>query len=221
MSTQTIGDRIRECRLKLGLSGAELAKKVGIPKSTMFRYEGAYSDNIPIDIIRPLAQVLQTTPEYLMGWDEEEKKPKKNIYDYANVYPLEPYVKLPVLGIIRAGQPICTDQNSYDDWEFADAKYNDGEHYMLRVQGDSMSPTIPSGSIAIIRVQNTAEKGQIVAFALDGEYATLKRYFPQPDGSILLRADNPNADSYVVTQEQIKNNEAFILGICRSYKVNL
>lgn len=288
MNTQTIGDRIRERRLKLGLSGAELAKRIGIPKSTMFRYEGEYSDNIPIDIIRPLARILQTTPEYLMGWDEKNTQmnsqameyseslkrlrkqkgitqqeladilcvdktsiskwenganyPNQNIQvliadyfgvsvdymlgrdnlpPYKNIYPLEPYIKLPVLGVIRAGQPICTDQNSYDDWEFADAKYNDGKHYILRVQGDSMYPIIPNGSIAIIRIQNTAEKGQIVAFAFDGEYATLKRYFPQPNGSILLRADNPNADSYVVTQEQIKNSEAFILGVCCSYKVNL
>lgn len=213
----TIGDRIRQCRHKLGMSGAELAKKVGISKSALFRYEGDYSNNIPIDIVQPLAKALDTTAEYLLGWDDE--KPKA--YEYRNVYPVEPYTKLPVLGIIRAGQPVCCDQNNYDEWEFADAKYGDGQHFMLRVQGDSMFPTIPNGSIAIIRMQDTAEKGQIVAFAMDGEYATLKRYYPQPDGSILLRADNPNADSYVVTQEQIRNNEAFILGVCRSYKVNL
>lgn len=212
-----ISDRIRARREELGLSVAELAKRLGKNRATVYRYESNDIEDMPSSVLEPLAKALQTTPAYLMGWDDKQTK----AFDYANVFPVEPYVKLPVLGIIRAGQPICCDQNNYGEWEFADAKYGDGQHFMLRVQGDSMSPTIPNGSMAIIRIQDTAEKGQIVAFAMDGEYATLKRYYPQSNGTILLRADNPLADSYTITQEQLNNKEAFILGVCRSYKVNL
>lgn len=212
-----ISDRIRARREELGLSVAELAKRLGKNRATVYRYESNDIEDMPSSVLEPLAKALQTTPAYLMGWDNKQTK----AFDYANVFPVEPYVKLPVLGIIRAGQPICCDQNNYGEWEFADAKYGDGQHFMLRVQGDSMYPTIPDGSMAIIRIQDTAEKGQIVAFAMDGEYATLKRYYPQSNGTILLRADNPLADSYTITQEQLNNKEAFILGVCRSYKVNL
>lgn len=212
-----ISDRIRARREELGLSVAELAKRLGKNRATVYRYESNDIEDMPSSVLEPLAKALQTTPAYLMGWDDKQTK----AFDYANVFPVEPYVKLPVLGIIRAGQPICCDQNNYGEWEFADAKYGDGQHFMLRVQGDSMFPTIPDGSMAIIRIQDTAEKGQIVAFAMDGEYATLKRYYPQSNGTILLRADNPLADSYTITQEQLNNKEAFILGVCRSYKVNL
>lgn len=212
-----ISDRIRARREELGLSVAELAKRLGKNRATVYRYESNDIEDMPSSVLEPLAKALQTTPAYLMGWDDKQTK----AFDYANVFPVELYVKLPVLGIIRAGQPICCDQNNYGEWEFADAKYGDGQHFMLRVQGDSMYPTIPNGSIAIIRIQDTAEKGQIVAFAMDGEYATLKRYYPQSNGTILLRADNPLADSYTITQEQLNNKEAFILGVCRSYKVNL
>lgn len=212
-----ISDRIRARREELGLSVAELAKRLGKNRATVYRYESNDIEDMPSSVLEPLAKALQTTPAYLMGWDDKQTK----AFDYANVFPVEPYVKLPVLGIIRAGQPICCDQNNYGEWEFADAKYGDGQHFMLRVQGDSMYPTIPDGSMAIIRIQDTAEKGQIVAFAMDGEYATLKRYYPQSNGTILLRADNPLADSYTITQEQLNNKEAFILGVCRSYKVNL
>lgn len=212
-----ISDRIRARREELGLSVAELAKRLGKNRATVYRYESNDIEDMPSSVLEPLAKALQTTPAYLMGWDDKHTK----AFDYANVFPVEPYVKLPVLGIIRAGQPICCDQNNYGEWEFADAKYGDGQHFMLRVQGDSMYPTIPDGSMAIIRIQDTAEKGQIVAFAMDGEYATLKRYYPQSNGTILLRADNPLADSYTITQEQLNNKEAFILGVCRSYKVNL
>ena len=211
------GERVKNRRLELGISQAELSRRAGYTsRSTIGKIEGGESD-VSRDKIVSLAKALKTTPAYLMGWDDAKSK----AFDYANVFPVEPYVKLPVLGIIRAGQPVCCDQNNYGEREFADAKYGDGQHFMLRVQGDSMYPTIPNGSIAIIRIQDTAEKGQIVAFAMDGEYATLKRYYPQSNGTILLRADNPLADSYTITQEQLNNKEAFILGVCRSYKVNL
>ncbi len=214
-----ISDRIKQRREELGISVTELAKRLGKNRATVYRYESNDIENMPSTVLEPLAKALHTTPAYLMGWDDS---PTDNtLPKYSNVFPMEPYVKLPILGIVRAGKPICTDQNNYGEWEYADAKYSDGEYFILRVEGDSMLPTIPDGSLAIIKKQDAAEKGQIVAFAMDGEYATLKRYYPQPDGAILLRADNPNADSYIVTQEQLQNKEAFILGVCRSYKVNL
>lgn len=215
---KNIGYRIKERRKQLGLTGVEVAERVGIAQATYYRYETTKGENLPADFVRPLANVLLTTPEYLLGFTDDASVARRE--NYTNIFPVEPSAKLAVAGVIRAGQPICTNQNE-SDTETVDAKYADGNHFLLKVQGDSMSPTIPDGSIAIIRVQDTAEKGQIVAFAMDGEYATLKRYLPQPDGSVLLRADNPLADSYIIKREQFEAHEAFILGVCKSYKVNL
>lgn len=215
---KNIGYRIKERRKQLGLTGVEVAERVGIAQATYYRYETTKGENLPADLVRPLANVLLTTPEYLLGFTDDASVARRE--NYTNIFPVEPSAKLAVAGVIRAGQPICTNQNE-SDTETVDAKYADGNHFLLKVQGDSMSPTIPDGSIAIIRVQDTAEKGQIVAFAMDGEYATLKRYLPQPDGSVLLRADNPLADSYIIKREQFEAHEAFILGVCKSYKVNL
>lgn len=215
---KNIGYRIKERRKQLGLTGVEVAERVGIAQATYYRYETTKGENLTADLVRPLANVLLTTPEYLLGFTDDASVARRE--NYTNIFPVEPSAKLAVAGVIRAGQPICTNQNE-SDTETVDAKYADGNHFLLKVQGDSMSPTIPDGSIAIIRVQDTAEKGQIVAFAMDGEYATLKRYLPQPDGSVLLRADNPLADSYIIKREQFEAHEAFILGVCKSYKVNL
>lgn len=215
---KNIGYRIKERRKQIGLTGVEVAERIGIAQATYYRYETTKGENLPADLVRPLANVLLTTPEYLLGFTDDASVARRE--NYTNVFPMEPSAKLPVAGVIRAGQPICTNQNE-SETETVDAKYADGNHFLLKVQGDSMAPTIPDGSIAIIRVQDTAEKGQIVAFAMDGEYATLKRYLPQPDGSVLLRADNPLADSYIIKREQFEAHEAFILGVCKSYKVNL
>lgn len=65
-----IGQRIKERRKELGLSAEDLAKRLGKSRATMFRYENGEIENMPLDILKPLAEALQTTPEYLMGWEQ-------------------------------------------------------------------------------------------------------------------------------------------------------
>lgn len=66
----TIGSRIREKRLELGLSVDELAEKLGKNRATIYRYESDDIENFPISVIGPLSIVLQTSPAYLMGWKD-------------------------------------------------------------------------------------------------------------------------------------------------------
>lgn len=69
----TIGDRIKARRIELGLSVEELAKRLGKNRTTVYRYETGYIENLPIDILEPIAEALQTTPQYLMGWEKTQK----------------------------------------------------------------------------------------------------------------------------------------------------
>ena len=70
----TIGDRIKNRRKHLKMSAEELAKRIGKDRSTVFRYEKGDIENLPLDILEPIAKALETTPQYLMGWDEVQKK---------------------------------------------------------------------------------------------------------------------------------------------------
>ena len=70
----TIGDRIKNRRKHLRMSAEELAKRIGKDRSTVFRYEKGDIENLPLDILEPIAKALETTPQYLMGWDEVQKK---------------------------------------------------------------------------------------------------------------------------------------------------
>lgn len=65
-----IYERIKERRKELGLSAETVAEKLGISPATMYRYEKNDIKKFPIDILKPLADVLHTTPSYLMGWSE-------------------------------------------------------------------------------------------------------------------------------------------------------
>lgn len=69
-----IGDRIRARREELGLSLEDVAKKLLVNRSTVKRYESGETRRISLPTIEKLAAVLDTTVEYLMGWDQ--KKPE-------------------------------------------------------------------------------------------------------------------------------------------------
>ena len=61
---------IKRLREQKGLSQVELAKKIGVSKQTLYKYEKGIVTNIPSDKIEALAKALETTPEVLMGWAE-------------------------------------------------------------------------------------------------------------------------------------------------------
>lgn len=69
-----IGQRIKTRRKELRISADDLAKKLGKDRSTIYRYEKGDIENLPLDILEPIASALETTPAYLMGWQEIEKK---------------------------------------------------------------------------------------------------------------------------------------------------
>ena len=62
-----IGERIKKRRKYLELSVDDVADKLNKNRATVYRYESNEIENLPITILEPLAQILQTTPAYLMG----------------------------------------------------------------------------------------------------------------------------------------------------------
>ena len=70
----TIGDRIKVRRKQLRMSADELGRRLGKDRSTIYRYEKGDIENLPLDILEPIAVALDTTPQYLMGWEQEQKK---------------------------------------------------------------------------------------------------------------------------------------------------
>lgn len=70
----TIGQRMKERRLALGMSADDLAAKLGKNRSTIFRYENGDIENLPLDMLKPIATALSITPQELMGWETDEKE---------------------------------------------------------------------------------------------------------------------------------------------------
>ena len=69
----TIGERIKQRRMELGLSVDEVAEKLGKNRATVYRYESNEIENLPVGTLEPLAKILETTPAQLIGWEYEEQ----------------------------------------------------------------------------------------------------------------------------------------------------
>lgn len=69
-----IGKRIKTLREQKGISQTELAEKSKSSKQTIYKYENGIITNIPSDKIELIAKILDVTPSYLMGWEEEKKQ---------------------------------------------------------------------------------------------------------------------------------------------------
>ncbi|MDU1004463.1 helix-turn-helix domain-containing protein [Clostridium butyricum] len=69
-------ENLKRRRLELNLTLEEVSKRLSISKPTLQRYESGVISNIPSDKIEKLAEILDTTPSVLMGWNIENDNDK-------------------------------------------------------------------------------------------------------------------------------------------------
>lgn len=72
-----MAQRIKELRREKGLTLEQVADIVGVGKSTVRKWETGMIANMKRDKIASLAKALGTTPEYLMGWEENKSSPSE------------------------------------------------------------------------------------------------------------------------------------------------
>jgi len=181
----TIGSRIRDRRKELGLTVDDLAARLGKNRATVYRYEGDEIENFPISIIDPLAQALNVSPAYLMGWTNE----KQDAIQADNLFRIETR-QFPMLGNIACGEPIFAEEQRE---LYINAGTELKADFCLRAKGDSMiGARIYDGDIVFIRSQPMVENGEIAAVII-GDEATLKRVqYDQAGNELALYPENPN-----------------------------
>ena len=105
---------------------------------------------------------------------------------------------VPWVGHIAAGGPIIAKQQIEDTFPLPKQLVGEGEHFLLQVRGDSMiNAAITHGDWVVVRAQEDAENGEIVAAMLEGQgeesEATVKT-FKKSDGHVWLMPHNPLYD---------------------------
>lgn len=197
---RTIGDRIKNMRIRKDLTLEALGKMVGVSKVTIFKYEGD-KINIPSDRIERLADILGCTPGYLMGWETDPNE--ADVYAFNNIEKIGKKEIPLMLTPVHCGEPTYADNH-------VSAYYPVGEDlnvdFCLTCAGDSMTGAgIDDGDIVLVRRQSDVENGEIAVVSL-GDEATLKRVYKHPEkGIVELRPANPVYESIILLPEDAEN----------------
>jgi repressor LexA len=124
--------------------------------------------------------------------------------------------EIALLGTVAAGQPIEAIL-SHDTISVPKDMHGHGRTFALRVRGDSMiEENIQDGDIIIVASQKTADNGQMVVALIDGNYATVKKFYREPD-FIRLEPANPQFKPiFIKTPERIQI-QGVVKGLIRKY----
>jgi len=123
--------------------------------------------------------------------------------------------ELPLLGLVAAGKPIEAVENP-EAIEIPPSMLGEGDHFVLRVQGDSMRDDgILDGDFVVVRKGPTAENGQTVVAMINNE-VTIKKYF-RTGSYIKLQPANPNVKPIIVEHGSFVI-EGRVVGVIRRYK---
>ena len=124
--------------------------------------------------------------------------------------------ELPLLGVVAAGQPIeavLTHQTVSVPRDMVGR----GRMFALRVRGDSMiEENIQDGDIIIVNSQHTAENGQVVVALIDGNYATVKKFYREPE-FIRLEPANPQFKPIFIKTPERLQIQGVVRGLIRKY----
>lgn len=156
----TVSERLKKRRLELGISAKELGERIGKNKTTIYRYENGSIENMPYTALIPLAKALNTTPGFLMGWDEDkgENKPCTSATDSTDSSFVDGFKQgvsqslgklrltpVPVYDAISCGTGSWIGERPEDFVGIPeDMLSKSGEYFANKAAGDSMEPKILS-----------------------------------------------------------------------------
>ena len=178
-----------------------VSRATGIAPSTFSDWKSGRSTPKADKLLRIAAHFRMTLDELLGGEGQDDARRA-----------------IPIIGEIRAGSPIVTDETllGYEYADVSDAR----DYFYLHVRGDSMKDCgIVEGALVLFRRSETAEDGDIVA-CLVGDEATVKR-FRRIRHKILLVPENDNYDPIILSADDFSSGEARILGIATEVKIKL
>lgn len=126
-------------------------------------------------------------------------------------------VELPLLGTVAAGYPIEAVQDTETLTVPEDFLSRGGEHYVLRVRGDSMiDEQIRDGDYVIVNARKTASNGEMVVALVGGESATVKKFYRETGGKIRLQPANVTMPPMFYREHEVMV-QGIVIGVIRRY----
>lgn len=189
-----LSDVIKKRRAELGFTLLDIAKKLNVSEATVQRWESGNIKTLRQGRLAQLADVLKISPAELMGWTSDKKR---NL--------------VPILGSVPAGIPIEAVEDIIDYEEISEEMARDGEYFALQIKGTSMEPKFSEGDVVVIRKQETVENGEIAVVLIDGNDATVKKFYDTGAG-ITLVGLNPAFEPLTYTPDQVAQLPVRVIG---------
>jgi len=148
-----------------------------------------------------------------LGYLDRPKNKPRGI----NIYKKELMIKVPILGIIAAGQPIEAIENREETIAIPKNKLPKiGEVYALRIVGNSMiDENINDGDIVLVKQQSVAENGQKVVALIDNSEATLKKIYKEK-GGIRLQPANQKIEPIIIKKDRELTIQGIVIDVIKS-----
>lgn len=199
-------ERLKLRRKAMNYTLQEVADKMGVTRSTIQKYESGLIKGVETTVLERLADILECTPAYLMGWSDSPSASPFNTdsvqeeidYESFGIKPIK-LKKFPMLGKIACGEPIYANQE-YET--YIEASANIDADFCLTAQGDSMiNARIFNGDIVFVKSQPIVNNGEIAAVIIE-DTVTLKRVYMYPN-RLELRPENPMYDVQNYENEEL------------------
>jgi repressor LexA len=126
-------------------------------------------------------------------------------------------IELPLLGSVAAGMPIEAFEDN-ETFSVPDSFIGrGGNHYVLRVRGNSMvDEQIKDGDFVVVNQRERADNGEMVIALIQGNSATVKKYYRERDGRIRLQPANETMQPIYVHENDIAI-QGIVVGVLRRY----
>ncbi len=189
----------------------KVSKATGIAQSTFSDWKSGRSTP-KADKLKKIATHFGVSIGYMI--DSE-------MYSTSDIsgYSVSEQKRIPIIGEIRAGSPIITDETVIG-YENTDLQ-NTEDYFYLKVKGDSMKEIgMVEGSLVLFHKQQYAENGDVVACLVGGDSATVKR-FRRDHKNIYLIPENRDYSPIELSTDDFESGDARILGVAVEVKIKL
>ena len=190
-------NRLRQLRIKSGLSQKELADRLYVNQTAVSQLERGITTPNQNTLIK-LCDMYGVTIDYILGYSPDIAPRKKG-------------VKIPVLGRVAAGIPVEAVQDVIDYEEIDEEMAKTGDFFALQIKGDSMEPKISSGDVVIVRKQDVVDSGDIAIVMVNGDDATCKKFVKHKNG-VSLVSMNPAYTPMFYTMDEVESLPVRVLG---------
>jgi len=163
------GEMIKHYRKKLGLTQEELGNYVGVQKSAIAKYENGRIENLKRTTIEKLSELFGILPSELLGISATNNV----MTNTTNV-----------IGVVPAGTPLEAIEDIIGEIEYP-SRFANKEVFALQIKGDSMNKVLPDGCIGLFEKTSTLENGEIGAIMVNGDDATVKKFYRLTDSYVL------------------------------------